>query len=113
MPEHPRADEKHSSLWARPCAPSAGVSAFLVVPQDAAHRVASEKALSVLADDGFIPPLRLLEEAQERQEAPDLAKGLRRPPPGFPPDACGLLPGMVAGDTGGLNEELEKPHEDP
>lgn len=53
------------------------------------------------------PPVRLA-AAQDWQRAPAaLGKGFASASAWLPPDARGLLPGMVTGDTGGLSEELE------
>ncbi|MFC7850402.1 ComEC/Rec2 family competence protein [Arthrobacter sp. NPDC057388] len=53
------------------------------------------------------PPVRLA-AAQDWQRAPAaLGKRFASASAWLPPDARGLLPGMVTGDTGGLNEALE------
>lgn len=54
------------------------------------------------------PPVRLA-AAQDWQQAPAaLGKQFASAAAWLPPDARGLLPGMVTGDTSGLSEELEK-----
>ncbi|MFC9332905.1 ComEC/Rec2 family competence protein [Arthrobacter sp. NPDC057009] len=53
------------------------------------------------------PPVRLT-AAQDWQQAPAaLGRQFASAAAWLPPDARGLLPGMVTGDTGGLSEELE------